>query len=292
MDSKLILGTVQFGLNYGINNSLGQLPKTSIFEILDYAYANGIKILDTAESYGNSQEIIGEFIKSNPKKKFKIITKLSASKDISKIKLDKVVEENCKILGVDNLHGYMIHDLSALIRNTFLYEKLLSVKKTNNVEKIGISLYTNDEIEYIFKNYPGFDFIQIPFNLLDNESKRKKTIMFARSIGIEIHVRSIFLQGLFFKPINKFYTTLHPLIKHLNNLNSISKNMSLEIGNLAIKYPLSKKYIDHILIGVDSLDQLKNNIINCDSIKDYSFKKVDNIDVKEDFLLHPKNWIQ
>ena len=68
--------------------------------------------------------------------------------------------------------------------------------------------------------------------------------------------------------------------------------MSLEIENLAIKYPLSKNYIDHILIGVDSLDQLKNNIINCDSIKDYSFKKVDNIDVNEDFLLHPKNWTQ
>mgnify|MGYP001285447175 CR=1 FL=1 len=102
MNSKLILGTVQFGLNYGINNSLGQLPKTSIFEILDYAYANGIKILDTAESYGNSQEIIGEFIKSNPKKKFKIITKLSASKDISKIKLDKVFLET--LMATNNQH--------------------------------------------------------------------------------------------------------------------------------------------------------------------------------------------
>ena len=290
MNSKLILGTVQFGLDYGINNSSGKLSKKSIFKILNYAYQNKIQILDTAESYGDSQKIIGEFIKNNPDKKFKIITKLSASKDLKSIRIEDEIEKNCKILGIDKLYGYMIHNISTLENNSSVYNKLLILKNKNKIEKIGISIYSNNEIENIIENFPGFDFIQIPFNLLDNELKRKTFILLAKQNGMEIHVRSVFLQGLFFKNINKFSRYLNPLIKYIDELNSISKFMNLDISGLALKYPLSKNYIDNVLIGVDSLDQLKINLNNSSLIEQFSFDKIDKINVLEESLLHPKNW--
>ena len=72
MNSKLILGTVQFGLNYGINNTIGKMSEDKVFELLETAYDLGIRTLDTAEAYGNAHSVISNFHKQS-KKRFNII---------------------------------------------------------------------------------------------------------------------------------------------------------------------------------------------------------------------------
>ena len=108
--SKLVLGTVQFGLNYGINNSNGKPTKQNVFKILSYAYENGIRYLDTAELYGNAHDIIGEFHKKNPSKKFNIITKLPHhfNEDI-----DSKINIYLSQLNVDYLHGILFHSFDS-----------------------------------------------------------------------------------------------------------------------------------------------------------------------------------
>ena len=121
MIQKLILGTVQLGLDYGINNKSGKPSKQKSFEILHTAYDNGIRFLDTAEAYGESQKIIGEFQKLNPNKKFSIITKLNANRQLKENELTELVKKNCTTLHSSKLYCYMFHNYQSLINNKSLY---------------------------------------------------------------------------------------------------------------------------------------------------------------------------
>ncbi len=290
MKSKLILGTVQLGLNYGINNQSGKPSIEKSFDILHTAFNNGITVLDTAESYGNSQEIIGVFHKKNPNKKFQIITKLSANVDINVKELVIHIANNCKILNTDRLYGYMFHNYNSFKNKVSFYDKILLAKKEGLIAKAGISLYDNSEVEDIITNYSKFDFIQIPFNLFDNASKRKQLLEKAKNKGIEIHSRSVFLQGLFFKENEKIPEDLKPLIKYLKILENIKNNNSVNTDELALQYVLQKKYIDYVLIGVESVEQLLRNIHVCNLNRNVPHNAIDAIQVKEEKLLNPSNW--
>lgn len=290
MINKLILGTVQLGLDYGINNQFGKPSLEKAFEILHTAYDNGIRILDTAEAYGNSQEIIGKFQKENPNNKFQIITKLAANQLLKNNDLFSQILKNCIILNTDKLDGYMFHNYQSFRSNTKLYEVLLSAREKGLIKRAGISLYKNKEVEDIMTNYNGFDFIQIPFNLFDNESKRKIILEKAKAKGIEIHTRSVFLQGIFFKKNDSIPEKLKPLIPYLNTINYIKESKGISTETLALQYVLHKEYIDHVLIGVERVEQLINNINSCKEKHDIPHDNIDAINITEEDLLNPSNW--
>lgn len=290
MIEKIILGTVQLGLDYGVNNQHGKPSKDQSFEILKVAYDNGIHVLDTAEAYGNSQEVIGEFHKAFPNKNFKVITKLSANHNLTREDFIPNIIENCKILGVKKLHGFMFHNYDSFVKNISFYDEILKAKEIGLIDYAGISLYSNEEIEIIVSEYYKFDFIQIPFNLLDNDSKRKEVILKAKSKNIDIHTRSVFLQGLFFSSISNLSKKMTPLIPHLKNINEIRKSSGLSIEEIALHYVLQKEYIDHVLVGVENVSQLKSNISTFKKKIDIPHKDLNKIDILEVDLLNPSNW--
>jgi len=290
MTSKLILGTVQLGLNYGVNNSFGKPTLSQSFEILINAYDNGIRILDTAEAYGDSQEVIGKFHKKNPNKKFEIITKLAANTVFQDTTIIDVIREDCKVLQVEKLHGYMFHDYDSFKGSDKQFKLLLKAKELGLVEKIGTSLYTNEALEDVINNYEGVNIIQIPFNLLDNESKRKDILEKAKAKDIEVHTRSAFLQGLFFKEVTELSKIVAPLKPYLGKIKKIEVSQGLKTEELALKYALSKPYIDYVLIGVDNVQQLLKNIAVSQQQKNIDFSEIDSIQVIEKELLNPANW--
>ncbi|MCK8523334.1 aldo/keto reductase [Aquimarina sp. D1M17] len=290
MTNKLILGTVQLGLAYGINNQLGKPTLDKAFQILHTAYDNGIRTLDTAEAYGDSQEVIGAFQKKYPHKKFNIITKLSVNLSLKKDELRNHILSNCETLHTDKLLGYMFHNHQGFKKNLDLYDEVLKIRNEGIIEKAGISLYTNDEIEDIIDNYSDFDFIQIPFNLFDNQSKRKDVLEKAKAKNIEIHTRSVFLQGLFFKKIEDIKGKLETLRPYMETLTGIKEKHNLNTQTLTLQYVLQKKYIDAVLIGVESEDQLLGNLSICNGTIDIPHDLIDQISVKEEELLNPSNW--
>lgn len=290
MVNKLILGTVQLGLDYGINNKEGKPSLQKSIDILREAYNNGIRILDTAESYGNSQEVIGKFHKLYPKKKFNIITKKSDFNQITYNDLDKRIIENLKILNVAQLYGYMFHNYESFYKNESALNQLVLIKNQGKIKYLGISLYKNEELEYIINNYSNFDFIQIPFNLLDNESKRKDILTKAKKKKIQIHTRSVFLQGLFFKDSTELPKKISSLISYLNDIEFIKNKFKLSIEELALQYTLQKTYIDYVLIGVDNTKQLINNLEFIKKKAQIPHKIINEINVKNEDLLNPSNW--
>jgi aryl-alcohol dehydrogenase-like predicted oxidoreductase len=283
---NVILGTVQFGLNYGINNTGGKVPVHEVHRILDYAYSKGIMTLDTAAGYGDSEEIIGDYLASNPDKKFEIITKVNSSK----ISLKKQLHESLQKLKVDKVEVLMLHSFE-------LYEKFKSQlplfcqkNKGKFFNELGVSVYTNEEIGVISSD-PVIDRIQTPFNLLDNELKRRERYSDIKSKGKIIDTRSVFLQGLFFKKTDELPTNLYPLIKPLEKLKKIAESKSLTMEELAIGYVVSMDFIDNVLIGVDSLDQLKDNLnILSNSISMQTVDEINMISIQNDNLLNPSLW--
>lgn len=276
MLNKLVLGTVQFGCQYGIN-SAGRPSKEMVSEILAEAERAGITKLDTSSAYGDSEQVLGECIPSDTK--FEIVSKFP--KGIGTI--DDAIEGSLGRLRIKRLYGYLLHHFELYKENPSLWDDFVSLKENGKVGKIGFSLYTPEEIEILLNNKVQFDLLQIPHNIFDR--KFDPYLKDLADAGVEIHVRSTFLQGLFFKDRDTLPEKMQPLKKYLLELDEYSKDQGLSISELALNYNIQNPYIQGVLIGVDNVEQLRMNVSSI------SEKKINlDINVKEQELLNPVNW--
>ena len=184
--SKILLGTVQFGMPYGIMNRYGQVPAKEVEDILTTAFNSGIHSLDTSGDYGDSEQIIGTIIKNNPTLKFDIYSK-NATDDIE-------YSFNESFNRLNSIYGYSIHYFKTYNDNPSVWDEMRKLKDCGKVKKVGMSIYSPRELEVLLDKGIELDIIQVPSNILDRrfnsyfEELRKK--------GVEIHIRSVFLQGL------------------------------------------------------------------------------------------------
>lgn len=286
MDEKLILGTVQFGLKYGINNSVGKPLKESVFDILLHAHENGIKYLDTAELYGNAHELIGEFHRSYPEKKFKVITKFPHDFDD---RLDDKIKNYLNQLNVDYLEAILFHSYDSYIYHLSHIANLVKLKN-KTIKLIGVSVYTNEQMNKVIDD-TNIDIIQLPFNLFDNFNHRGELLKKAKLKNKIVHTRSVFLQGLFFMNKENPNKIRLKLEKELDLLSNISSRTGYSIGEIALKYCLGQQNIDGVLIGVDSLKQLKENILFSKSqINELIINEINTIKIENTELLNPTLW--
>jgi aryl-alcohol dehydrogenase-like predicted oxidoreductase len=286
MVNKLILGTVQFGLEYGINNINGKPDKETVFEILSYAYDNGVKYLDTAELYGDAHNLIGEFHKSNPTKKFNIITKFPHEFEDS---VGEKINTYLSQLNVNQLHAILFHSFDSYLKHKDQLKNIVQLKD-KSVKYIGVSVYTNEQIDEVIDDL-NIEIIQIPFNLFDNLNQRGELLKKAKEKNKIIHTRSAFLQGLFFMEKNNPNIIRTKLEKELDIISEISLKASISIGSIALNYCLLQYNIDGVLIGVDSLLQLKENIAFSETkISNQYIKEIEKINIQDVNLLNPSLW--
>lgn len=274
--SKIVLGTVQFGLQYGVN-SAGRPNEETVRNILSEAAKGGIAILDTSSAYGNSEDILGDCI--TPEENYKIVSKYPKGD----VPVREMFNVSLRRLKVEKLYGYLLHHFEVYKNTPKVWDEFVKLKDARKVQKIGFSLYSPDELEFILNRKSPFDLIQVPFNIFD-----KKFLPYMKELhekGVEIHVRSTFLQGLFFMDRNALPEKLQPLRKYLLQLDDYSSKTGLSISEIALNYNLQNPYIDGVLIGVDNVEQLQMNLA---SIKDTPINL--EIQVKEQELLNPVNW--
>lgn len=285
--NKLILGAVQLGLKYGINNPNNKPSEAEVFEILDLAKKNGITILDTANAYGDANILIGNFHKVN--QPFNLINKFS--NDISSL------NEELTKLNVNSFHSYLFHKFSDFENcSAALLEGLVQAKQNRKIKNIGVSIYTNSEFETAL-NCDWIDVIQIPYNVLDNWNLKGHLILKAKSKNKLIHNRSIFLQGLLFMNDTNIPEKLKPLLGLLHQLRSICADNKISINELCMAYSINNQNIDGVLFGVDTKEQLQQNIDLLSNIarpkvvkatEEVNEKIKVNIDLQS--LLNPVNW--
>ena len=286
---KLALGTVQFGIDYGVNSLNGQVKSKEVKKILNYAYSKNIDLLDTALNYGNSEKIIGRFNVLN----FKVVTKTRCF-DNPKINnndvklLNNDFHQSLKNLKQDSVYGLLIHDANDLLKPGAekLFDQLQKLKQSKKIVKIGVSVYDYSQLKFIVDNF-DIDVVQLPFNILDRRMLNNGTITALHKKNIDVHARSIFLQGLLlmsqqkrpskFKPWSSLWKMWHEWL----NDNRIT---ALEA---TLRYALSIKEISKVIVGVDSKDQLEQIVISSEGILPKIPLELFTNDVN---LLNPSNW--
>lgn len=287
MNHRLILGTVQMGLDYGINNAQGRISELDALTILERAYSQEITTLDTAEGYGNAHGLIGSFHKNNPRSVFKIITKLPKNNNY---KPDEKVDQYCNELGVDQLDVLMFHSFDSYISGRDILNDLSLLKNQKRIIKVGVSVYTNEQAD-IAINDDLVDVVQFPFNLLDNQNKRGALLLRAKTKGTIVHTRSTFLQGIFFLQNDSTHPAYLALRPYLEKIREIAALHGLTILQLALSYCLMEKEISQVLIGVDSLEHLNKNLeISKYALSDEILKEIEGIDVEDMLWLNPTTW--
>lgn len=250
-NNKIALGTAQFGLDYGISNTTGQIPGNRVFEILDESIRSGIDVLDTAYAYGNSEQVIGNYVKEHGTV-FKIISKLPECnpKDVNNI-----FESSLEQLGVDGLYGYMCHSFQHYRDNPEIWNILKELKSEGKIEKIGLSLYYPSELEYIIENKVDFDIIQVPYNVFDQRFEQYFPVL--KKMGIETFVRSVFLQGLVFKEPSELDDYFKKISGKIAKLHSMAKELDIPIAALCLNFAVLNDFVDKVVVGVDSVLNLK-----------------------------------
>ncbi len=282
---KLVLGTVQFGLNYGVANDQGKPPFEVVKQLLDYAYENGIDELDTADAYGDSQEVLNQYDSQNPGH-FKIMSKFIDDGSQSFLGF---FENSLKRLGRKSLKGYYFHRYEDYKKfNSFDDVEMLKSKKL--LQLFGVSLYSVDELEEVALD-PRVDLIQLPFNALDNSRIKRNLLERAHNSGKKIYIRSAFLQGVLVMPEEKIPAHLNGLKNDIRRLKSIADDSGITMQELCLSYINSQKYIDGILVGVDNIAQLKANLeLSKVILPAATIEAIESIEVNDIDLLNPAKW--
>ena len=287
--NKIILGTVQMGIDYGINNPNGKIPLEEGEVLLNEAYHAGIRYLDTAEAYGDAHQVIGNYHRRKDRSRFNILTKLPHQLDIKTIK--HKCESYINELGVDYLWGLSFHSYQSYYQYfNDTVEDLADLKNRGVINKIGVSVYTNEEFENVIEN-GHIEIIQIPYNVFDNMNTRGELLKTARSKGKEIHARSCFLQGLFFKDIMSDEPVVKKLKDELVFLDEICLKYNISKETLALNYVCQNPLIDKVLIGIDNRDQLDKNVrFMNDLLSQEIIQDVEKIKIKNNDILNPSLW--
>ena len=282
--SKLALGGVQFGIDYGIANTKGQVQIEEVQSILNYAKKNGVNILDTASGYGDSEEVLGKVGVDN----FQIITKTTSIKQ-GVNGVVRIFYQSLKNLKQKKAYGLLIHDINEIEHKRFdaLFIELARLKQQGLVKKIGVSVYNSQQIDYVLDNF-SIDLIQLPINILDQRLINDESLVKLKKHNVEIHARSALLQGLLLMSINAIPSWFEPIKDTLKLFHEEAKKQNLTKLQLALGFVQSLTEIDKVVVGVDSLQQLRE-IIDASSVK-VNTAELSNIAINNSIFLNPSNW--
>ncbi len=285
---KLGLGTVQWGKNYGINNSDGKTSQNEVKRILSIAQSNKIKLLDTAPYYGDSELILGR----RNLKDFEIVTKTKYFKSNSISNLDKenlisTFMESLTKLSLGSIYGLLIHDVDDLFKKggKDLVDALKFLKDNGLVRKIGITIYNSQQINSSLQIFKP-DIVQLPINVFDQRLIKDGTLKKLSELNIEIHARSIFLQGLLFIKENNLPKYFLPWKNKISDWHYQCRINKLSPLTSALNFVLSLPEVNRCLVGVNSAKQLEEIIIA--SNENFFLNK--DFSTEDEKLINPKNW--
>lgn len=258
--NKLCLGTVQFGLKYGINNKTGKPRKEEVFEILDMAIKNGINFFDTATAYGEAEEILGQYIKQkNLGSKINVISKLRPQSDQNlEFEVQREVKNSLEQLNIDFLQGYLFHDMMEYYNEKKLSETM-KLKQKGYIRNIGVSIYDFEVAKNIVKE-GIIDYIQIPYNIFDQRAEYTGFFQLAKEKKITVFGRSAFLQGLLLMDQKQIPSNISEAYPYMQEWEMICREFSIDKLSLALLFSYLNKNIKFIVFGVETQEQLIKNI--------------------------------
>ena len=258
--NRLALGTVQFGMNYGVANTSGQVKKEDIATIIQLCREAGVDTLDTAIAYGESEKLLGQCDLTG----FRVITKIPpVPEEVFHCQttihdwLAEQLEASLQRLKLSAVDGLMLHQAMALCNPQIgeeLAAALREVKAQGKALKIGVSVYSPDELESIYPMLQP-DIIQAPFNILDQRLASSGWLKKLAGNNTEVHVRSVFLQGLLLMEKNQRPEKFQQWDSLWQAWDSWSEESGQSPLVSCLAAVMSHKEIDRVVVGCDSPEQ-------------------------------------
>ena len=258
---ELSLGTAQWGIKYGITNDTGKIKQDEIDKIVQYCLNNNIKFFDTARDYGNCEKIIGVLNKKYSGR-IKTISKIKNFKlennNFDKKSIRKLILKTHENTFQNSIEGILVHDDSIVNHKYFpdIWEVLVELKNEQKIKKIGISTYKNNLDQSLFEKYK-FDIIQLPYNIYDQYRSENGFLKKLKSNNIEIHVRSVFLQGLLLLNYKKLKGIFSCIREHQKKMHNFFESHGMTIMEGCLRAVVQNNDIDKIILGCDNVLQLK-----------------------------------
>ncbi|MBL69341.1 MAG: aldo/keto reductase [Verrucomicrobiales bacterium] len=257
MSSRICIGTAQFGAEYGITNIRGKVSQANAGSILKTGYQKGINVLDTAMVYGDAESVLGTQMNG----KWKIITKIppipEEIKDIKKWIYNETKRSLVR-LRRGSIYGLLVHQevqLGQAIGEP-IFEALLKLKEEGVVQKVGVSVYDPDSITSLISRYP-IGIIQAPLNLIDHRLIQERTMKSIKAAGIEVHARSIFLQGILLKTIKELPPYFSKWSSLWRRIGEWMQEEDCSAVEACLGFVSSISEIDQIVVGVTSEEELR-----------------------------------
>ena len=257
--SKLVLGTAQLGMDYGIANVQGQPSEKQACEIVNTAWELGVNCFDTAQAYGNSEIVLGKALRCcGVDSDVKIVSKLSPELEPSDNKyVEQSIESSCRNLGVEKLWCLMLHEANWLDAwDEGLGQTLTNARKDGAVKYLGVSVYRHNEARRALE-HPDIQVIQVPCNIWHQKMLKAGIFDLAKKKDTLCFVRSIFLQGLLLLPLEKVAKKLPAAKEASQKWHKLAEKYNLKPVELAVGF--TKSLQSPLVIGVENRAQLIEN---------------------------------
>ncbi|MEQ2868509.1 MAG: aldo/keto reductase [Selenomonas noxia] len=258
MAAQFCLGTVQFGMRYGIHNTLGRQPtEAEVFDILDSALSANIKMFDTASAYGTSEDLLGRY--DLGARGGKIISKLHPAVNGVQRDVRNEIQRSLARLSVSQLYCYMLHRIEDL-DDAAVMEAMEDAKTSGWTDKIGVSIYNPQDAIRAAED-ARIDVIQVPYNILDQRLDQCDFFVRAKERGKEVFARSAFLQGLLLMSPADAEKKVAGSGIYIENFQEVSQGAGYLPQEAAILYVLCHEGISYLVFGVDTSGQLYENVV-------------------------------
>jgi len=286
---ELGLGTAQWGLPYGIANTGGRPHCNEVRSILAEARLNGVRFLDTAHHYGEAESVLGD----NGLEDFRIVTKTPSfqTASISVMQAEELSDafrQSLRRLSCDRIYGLLLHRVEDLLvpGGEILLNTMETLKAQGLISKIGVSVYEGYQIDAVLRLFRP-DIIQLPLNVFDQRLIHSGHVNLLREIGVEIHARSVFLQGLLLMPLDRLPAFFEPVYELLSQWHTVVSDRGLSPTQAAMAYVRDCPGVKTMLIGVDTVDQFKTCLADFSSAPLFDASGLGCDDAR---YLNPMNW--
>jgi aryl-alcohol dehydrogenase-like predicted oxidoreductase len=261
---RLALGTAQFGLPYGLGDSPRRLERGVARDILAAAWESGIDMLDTAAVYGDAEKVIGELRPAGAR--FAVVSKTPrlglASIGPAEIRsVQQAVRRSISLLGVNALDALLVHHAPDLLAKggAGLFRALEELRDEGIIRRLGVSVYDAATLKSVLDGYP-VAIVQLPINVLDQRFLADGTLAQLARGGIEVHARSVFLQGVLLIEPGQLPERFANIRGQVRRIQSDAARAGMSPLAAALEFVAGCPGIARVVIGVNSAAQLRTDV--------------------------------